>query len=171
MKHAASAVTLAAATGAACLLALACVSRGGPAPDARHLVPLRDTWKAPPRGKLASPAGYPWSRCRVKVPASWQGKALELFVEPVDAARAVYFNGVQVGAAGTFPPRYRSGLAEPARHRVPKRLVRPREHNVVAVRAYYYDGRSNFTLPPPVPLCDKEAARPHGPWPARPPGH
>src|SRR5262245_4147678 len=133
-----------------------------------HLVPIPDTWKNPPSGKLASPDGFSWYRCLVKVPASWKEKDVDLFVEPVDDARAIYFTGTQVGSAGTFPPRYRSGLAEPARHRVPRKLVRPGEYNLVAVRVYYYDGRSNFSIAAPVLLCEKEAVRLEGKWQARP---
>ena len=85
---------------AACMLALL-----GAAPkaskDSWHLVPIPDTWKVPPSGKLASSDGFAWYRCLVKIPASWKDRDLDLFVEPVDDARAVYFNGVQVGAAGT----------------------------------------------------------------------
>src|SRR6266550_444116 len=95
------------ATGAAFLLTLAFAAPpAGLGKDPWHLVPIPDTWKNPPAGKLASPDGFAWYRCLVKVAASWKGKDLDLFVEPVDDARAVYFNGVQVGAAGTFPPRY-----------------------------------------------------------------
>src|SRR5262245_17333278 len=95
-------------------------------------VAVPDIWKNPPTGKLASRDGYSWYRCLVQVPTSWEGKQVELFVEPVDDARAVYVNGDLVGTAGTFPPRYRSGLAEPSRHRVPKKLVRFGAWNIVA---------------------------------------
>src|SRR5205823_5666007 len=131
-----------------------------------HLVSIPDTWKVPPAGKLASPDGFAWYRCLVKVPASWKDKDLDLFVEPVDDARAVYFNGVQVGAAGTFPPRYRSGLGEPARHKVANKHVRAGSWNLIAVRVYYSDGRSNFGVAAPVVLCDKEAIRLEGKWQA-----
>jgi putative membrane-bound dehydrogenase-like protein len=133
-----------------------------------HLISIPDTWKNPPAGKLASRDGYSWYRCLVKVPTTWKDKNVDLFVEPVDDARAIYFNGTQVGAAGTFPPRYRSGLGEPARHRLPQKDIRFGGWNVVAVRVYYYDGRSNFSVAAPVLLCDKEAIRLEGKWQARP---
>ncbi len=164
-------IRAAALAAVACLLALACVTllTGFSAvPGDWHLVPIPDTWKNPPAGKLASRDGFSWYRCLVKVPASWEGKDVELFVEPVDDARAVYFNGVQVGAAGTFPPRYHSGLGEPSRHRVPSKHIRFGAYNVVAVRVYYYDGRSNFSVAAPVVLCGKEAVRLEGNWQARP---
>ena len=151
---------------AVCLLALLSAAPPRAVKDAWQLVPIPDTWKVPPAGKLASPDGFAWYRCLVKIPASWKGKDLDLFAEPVDDARAVYFNGVQVGAAGTFPPRYRSGLGEPARHKVVKQHVRPGAWNLIAVRVYYSDGRSNFGVAAPVVLCDKEAIRLEGQWQA-----
>src|SRR5262245_16747906 len=88
---------------AAALLFLACVTwttgfplvQKPPIAPVAHLVPIPDTWKNPPSGKLASSDGYSWYRCLVKVPASWKEKPLDLFVEPVDDARAIYVNGVQ----------------------------------------------------------------------------
>src|SRR3954454_674562 len=144
------------------------IGQAAPGKGDWHFVPIHDTWKNPPTGKLASTDGFSWYRCLVKVPATWKDRDAELFVEPFDDARAFYFNGTQVGAAGTFPPRYRSGLAEPARHRVPRKLLRLGEYNLVAVRVYYYDGRSNFSIAAPVLLCDKEAIRLEGKWQARP---
>ncbi len=155
------------ALGCAALFTGATPGQKPAAPRAWHAVPIPDTWKNPPSGKLASPDGHSWYRCLVKVPAAWRDRDVELFVEPVDDARAVYFNGVQVGAAGTFPPRYRSGLGEPARHRVPRRLVRPGAYNLVAVRVYYSDGRSNFSVAAPVLLAGREAIRLEGSWQAR----
>src|SRR5205807_5062472 len=87
-------------TIAGCLLALACVkllTGSAAGPSDWHLIPIPDTWKTPPAGKLASRDGYSWYRCLVKVPAAWEGKNVDLFVEPVDDARAIYFNGTQVG--------------------------------------------------------------------------
>lgn len=124
-------------------------------------------WRRPPSGKLASKDGFAWYRCWVKVPESWKGKNLSLYVEPVDDARAVYFNGTQVGAAGTFPPKFRSGLSEKSQHRVPKNLVKPGELNFIALRVYYKDGRTNFNVAAPVLLNDKEAIRMEGNWEAR----
>ncbi len=142
-----------------------------PAGSLWRLVPIPETWKEPPRvrpaeGPGSGRDGYAWYRCEVAVPASWEGRTLELFVEPVDDARAAYINGVQVGSAGTFPPRYRTGLGESGRYRIPDGLVRAGETNVIAVRAYYNDGRSNFAVAAPS-LFDEEhgeAIRMEGPW-------
>ena len=144
----------------------------GPAPEGTsRLVPIPDTWKEPPRvrpagGSSSGRDGFAWYRAAVVVPDDWEGRSLELFVEPVDDARAAFVNGVQVGAAGTFPPQFRSGLGEPGRHPIPEGLIRPGEPNVVAVRVYYNDGRSNFAVAAPA-LYDPEggeAIKLEGSW-------
>ena len=139
--------------------------------DAWRLVPIPETWKEPPRVRPADDEGsgrdgYAWYRCGVAVPEGWDGAALELFVEPVDDARAAFVNGVQVGAAGTFPPRYRSGLGESGRYEVPEGVVRAGVENVVAVRVYANDGRSNFAVAAPALLASgrSEAIKLEGPW-------
>lgn len=133
-----------------------------------HSVPVPEIWRKPPRGKLTSKDGFAWYRAWVKVPKSWDDKDLSLYVEPVDDARAVYFNGTQIGAAGTFPPRYRSGLNEKSQHRVPKSIVNVGDWNLVALRVYFEDGRTNFNVAAPVLLQGKEAIRLEGNWQARP---
>ncbi len=138
------------------------------------LVPIPESWKsAPPsiEGTGVDPdqAGYAWYRAEVVVPAAWTDRPLHLFVEPVDDARGVFVNGVQVGASGTFPPRYRSGLGEGGRHRLPDGLVRADRPNTIAVRVYYNDGRNNFAVAAPV-LYDAEAGRAirmEGDWQSR----
>ena len=69
-------------------------------------VKVPDVWKNPPAGE----ENLSWYRGFVQPPANWQGEDLELFVEPVDAAHEVWFNGKKVGQAGEFPPFFRSGL-------------------------------------------------------------
>ena len=153
---------------------LALICAGGRPDDAGEPwrpVPIPETWKEPPRVRPADDEGsgrdgYAWYRCGVAVPEGWDGEALELFVEPVDDARAAFVNGVQVGAAGTFPPRYRSGLGESGRYEVPEGVVRAGETNVVAVRVYANDGRSNFAVAAPAMLASgrSEAIKLEGPW-------
>ena len=82
-----------------------------PAPaEGWHLVTVPDAWRKVPSGDLKPIDGYSWYRCLVQVPASWSGADLTLFTEALDDARASYVNGVNVGATGTFPPQFRSGL-------------------------------------------------------------
>ncbi|MCA9114655.1 MAG: c-type cytochrome [Planctomycetaceae bacterium] len=129
-----------------------------------HLVPIPDSWKRQPGGDLATKDGYAWYRCLVKIPAEWEDEKLELLVEPVDDARQAYVNGVQVGASGTFPPQYRSGLGEKGRYRVPEEAVRFGEYNTIAVRTFNSDGRSNFSVAAPTLFIGKSAIRMEGQW-------
>jgi len=105
-------------------------------------VPIPDSWRQSPGRQN----GYYWYRCRVRVPERWRERPLTLYVEPVDDAREVYFNGRLVGAAGTFPPNYRSGLGEPSLHQITEELARFGGLNTVAVRVHYSDGRTNFRV-------------------------
>ncbi|RUL86112.1 PVC-type heme-binding CxxCH protein [Tautonia sociabilis] len=142
-----------------------------PEDEAWREVPIPETWKEPPRirpaeGSSSGRDGFAWYRCAVEVPADWAGEPLALFVEPVDDARAAFVNGVQVGAAGSFPPRFRSGLGEQGRFPIPDGVIRPGEPNVVAVRVYYNDGRSNFAVAAPALYAEgrAEAIKMEGPW-------
>lgn len=161
--------------GLVTLLVIA-VSRSGIADDPApyedwRLVPIPDTWKEPPRVRSSEEEGlgrdgFAWYRASVAIPEDWNGRAIELLVEPVDDARSTFVNGVQVGASGTFPPNYRSGLGETGRDRIPEGLLKPGESNVIAVRVYYNDGRSNFAVAAPT-LYDAEwlqAIKLEGSW-------
>ena len=154
--------------GSAATSAARADEKAGVDADRWHLLPIPESWKKPPSGKLAGRDGLAWYRCVVDVPASWKGRKLELFVEPVDDARAVYVNGGIVGAAGTFPPQYRSGLGEAGRYRVPAEAIRFGKPNVIAVRVYFKDGRTNFSVAAPVLLAGSEAIRMEGQWQYRP---
>ncbi len=130
-----------------------------------HLVPIPDSWKRQPGGELATKDGYAWYRCFVQVPADWKERTVELNVEPVDDARQTFINGRQIGATGTFPPQYRSGLGEPSRFRVPADAIRFGAVNLIAVRTYMDAARENFLVAAPILLADgKQAIRMEGKW-------
>ena len=121
-------------------------------------------WKSPPAAELKKSAGYAWFRCGVKIPSSWAGRPMLLFVEPVDDARQTFVNGQRVGGTGTFPPRYRSGLGESGRFRLPAGALHPGEVNIVAVRVYSSGSRTNFSIAPPTFLAGGEGIRLEGQW-------
>ncbi len=135
-----------------------------------HLVTIPDAWRKVPRGDLKPIDGFSWYRSAVMVPASWKGARLTLVVEALDDARASYINGVKVGATGTFPPRYRSGLGEPGRYGIDADRFRPGELNTIAIRVFQSDPRANFNVAPPVLLHGdlKQAIRMDGRWQYRP---
>lgn len=142
-----------------------------PAPaEGWHLVSIPDTWRKVPRGELAPVDGYSWYRCVVQVPESWKDAELTLFVEALDDARASYVNGTNVGATGTFPPQFRSGLGEKGRYRVDSDLVVAGALNTIAIRVHQNDPRPNFNVAPPVLLNEgaKQAIRMDGDWQYRP---
>lgn len=143
---------------------------GGKASPEWFRVDVPEAWRRMPSGKMAPVNGYSWYRCLVKIPESWDGADLTLFVEAVDDARASYVNGQNVGATGTFPPQFRSGLGEKGRYPVSSELVKAGDFAAIAIRVHQNDPRPNFSVAPPVLLNDdaKEAIRMTGKWQYRP---
>jgi len=119
-----------------------------------------DVWKKPPPGKL----GFGWYRCLIQVPENWRGRDFELFVEPVDDAREFFLNGKKVGAAGSFPPAFRSGLGEASRHPIDRSIVEIGKPNLLSIRVYDSDGRGGFQVAAPVLFAGDEAIRLEGDW-------
>ncbi len=154
------------------VLTLACSSTQAqnPAPAGWTRVAIPDGFRSEPTGELAPIDGYSWYRAVVKIPADWQSAEVVLFVEALDDARAAYVNGTSVGATGTFPPQFRSGLGETGRYEVDNDLLKPGEFNSIALRVYQNDPRPNFSVAPPV-LLNKDrmqAIRMNGQWQYRP---
>ncbi len=139
-------------------------------PDGWHSVTVPDVWRKMPKGDLAPVDGFSWYRALVRVPEDWQGAKLTLFMEALDDARATYVNGTRVGATGTFPPRFRSGLGEQGRYAVAAGLIKAGEFNCIAVRVFQNDPRPNFSVAPPVLLNPdlKQGIRLDGVWHYRP---
>lgn len=135
-----------------------------------HNVTVPDVWRRMPSGNLAPINGDSWYRCLVQVPAEWKDAKLTLFVEALDDARASYVNGTNVGATGTFPPQFRSGLGEKGRYSVPGDLIQFGELNTIAIRVHQNDPRPNFNVAPPVLLNQdtKQAIRMNGRWQYQP---
>ena len=139
-------------------------------PEGWHTVTVPDVWRKMPSGKLTPIEGFSWYRALVRVPADWQGDRLTVFVEALDDARATYVNGTNVGATGTFPPRFRSGLGEKGRYAIRSGLIEAGEFNSIAIRVFQNDPRPNFSVAPPVLLNadKKQAIRLDGTWHYRP---
>ena len=133
----------------ACLLSISCVAPIACAADWKTLS-VPDAWRSVPGGDLAPLNGYSWYRALVKVPTAWDGQQLTLFLEALDDARSAYVGGQPVGATGTFPPQFRSGLGERGRYVVDPSLVKGGNFLTVAIRVYQNDPRPNFSVAPPV---------------------
>ena len=144
-------------------------SRPAPA-EGWHLVTIPDAWRKMPRGNLAPIDGYSWYRCLVQVPESWKGADLTLYSEAVDDARASYVNGVNVGATGTFPPQFRSGLGEKGKYNVDADLIKFGRLNTIGIRVYQDNPRPNFSVAPPILMNEsaKQAIRMDGDWQYQP---
>ncbi|MEZ6031842.1 MAG: c-type cytochrome [Planctomycetaceae bacterium] len=129
-----------------------------------------DAWRSVPGGELAPIDGYSWYRAMVRVPAEWDGEELTLFLEALDDARSAWVGGRPVGATGTFPPQFRSGLGERGRYSVDPSLVKGGGFLTVAIRVYQSDPRPNFSVAPPVLMnaARKQAMRLEGVWQYRP---
>ncbi len=129
-----------------------------------------DAWRSVPTGELAPINGYSWYRVLVKVPKEWDGQPLTLFSEALDDARSAYVGGQPVGATGTFPPQFRSGLGEKGRYAVDASLIKAGEFNTIAIRVYQNDPRPNFSVAPPVLMNEAamQAFRLEGVWQYRP---
>jgi putative heme-binding domain-containing protein len=135
-----------------------------------HTLTVPDAWRSVPTGDKAPINGYSWYRVLVRIPKEWDGQSLTLFLEALDDARSAYVGGQRVGATGTFPPQFRSGLGERGRYVVDPSLVKGGEYVTVAIRVYQNDPRPNFSVAPPVLMneASKQAVRLEGVWQYRP---
>lgn len=140
--------------------------------QAPHWVTLDipQAWRSVPQGELSPQNGYSWYRALVHIPESWRGDALTLYVEALDDARMVMFAGSPVGAVGTFPPQFRSGLGERGVFTVAAEKTAERRFCVLAVRVFQSDPRPNFSVAPVVVMnpARGEAIRLEGKWQYRP---
>ncbi len=127
-------------------------------------------WRSVPQGELSPQNGYSWYRALVFLPEAWQGDTLTLYVEALDDARMVMFAGGPVGAVGTFPPQFRSGLGERGVFTVSAEVTSERRFCVVAARVFQSDPRPNFSVAPVVVMnpAKGEAIRLEGKWQYRP---
>lgn len=129
--------------------------------QAWQLQPIPAAWKTAWGGPEEI---YQWFRCLVVIPETWKEQPIEIFVEAVDDAREVYFNGQTVGHVGTFPPDYRSGLGAALRFPVDSKLVLFGEQNIIALRVYHNQNRGGFNVAAPVLFCGSNAIRMKGQW-------
>jgi putative membrane-bound dehydrogenase-like protein len=121
-------------------------------------------WKNPPGSIYSDGQGVAWFRCRFTAPESWRNQPLQLWAEAADDARQYYLNGHLLGGAGDFPPAYRSGLGGPESFDVPADALRAGADNVLAVRMYLRESRTNFNVAAPVILAGDQAIQLKGEW-------
>jgi putative membrane-bound dehydrogenase-like protein len=132
-----------------------------------HSLPVPGTWQNSAVGDfrkaLTKYDGFAWYRCNLNLPGSWKGKDLVLSVEKIDNAHEVYLNGIKVGGAGSFPPKYTSGLSTPKKYQIPKKLVKPGQ-NLLAIRVYDHEGQGGFKGAAPTIIAGNKAINLNGIW-------
>ncbi len=152
-----------------CVLGIA-VRAADPTPTAAeyktawHKLTVPGTWDDQSNGVLAKFDGIAWYRAEAKIPAEWQATQVTLATEQIDNAHEAYFNGVKLGGAGAFPPKYESGLKELKKYVVPSEHIRYGEANVVAIRIYDHDGKGGFKGAAPSLSAGGQTIRMEGKW-------
>ncbi len=79
---------------------------------------------------------YGWYRKSVFIPKEWKGATLELPLGKIDDCDVAYFNGVEIGRTGVFPPKFAGEWSKPRRYEVDPKRVKWGAENVIAVRVY-----------------------------------
>ncbi len=125
-------------------------------------------WERQAGGKFAQLDGFAWYRCFVRVPQSWAGEALTLYLGRIDDCDETFFNGRRVGATGRMPPKYRTQWGRERRYTVPAELVRAGKYNLIAVRVYDGGGSGGFSGPAPTLYCKRGTIPLDGQWQFRP---
>jgi len=137
-------------------------------PSAWKPVQVPEIWRTSSPASLGNNLGFGWYRCLVDIPTDWKGKTLQLYLESIDDAREVYFNGVKIAALGVFPPKYRSGLGSDERYPIKPQLVLPGQANVLAIRVYFNLGRARFNVAAPLLVNQQQAISTAGIWQYQP---
>lgn len=132
--------------------------------SAWHKLTVPGTWDDQSNGVLAKFDGIAWYRAEAKIPAEWQATQVTLVTEQIDNAHESYFNGVKLGGAGAFPPKYESGLKELKKYVVPAEHIRYGEANVIAIRIYDHDGKGGFKGAAPSVSAGGQTIRMEGKW-------
>jgi AraC-like DNA-binding protein len=89
------------------------------------------------RPKLGK-SGVHWVRKKIFIDENRQKKDLGLILGTISHADVTFFNGVKIGATGSFPDDVHSMWNFPRHYLIPHQLVRFGSENVIAVRIYSY---------------------------------
>ncbi len=118
------------------------------------------TWDDTSLGRLAKFDGFAWYRCWAKIPANWPAEA-QFALEQLDDAGEIYLDGQRLGAVGTLPPNYTSGLGPEKTFPV---KLKPGTSHFVAIRVYDHGGRGGFKGRAPELRAHGQALRLDGDW-------
>lgn len=118
------------------------------------------TWDDTSLGRLAKFDGFAWYRCWAKIPADWPAEA-QFALEQLDDAGEIYLDGQRIGAVGTLPPNYTSGLGP---EKIFAAKVTPGASVFVAIRVFDHGGRGGFKGRAPELRANGQALRLDGEW-------
>jgi hypothetical protein len=80
--------------------------------------------------------GFAWYRRTVEIPSSYVNRNLTLELGYIDDVDEVFFNGVKIGQAGSFPPYYSTAYNAQRLYEIPLNIVNYEKSNTIAVRVY-----------------------------------
>ncbi|NQT84669.1 alpha/beta fold hydrolase [bacterium] len=100
---------------------------------------------------LAGYDGYAWYRLQVRVSEALKQdrdfrvyRTLILNLGLIDDVDETWFNGKRIGGTGSFPDAYSGAWMTPRTYRIPARLIRWDQDNVLSVRVYDGGGPGGF---------------------------
>jgi beta-galactosidase len=99
-----------------------------------QIVKLPSTWEE--HSNYTQDNVYGWYRCELTIPADLKGKDIFINVGKIDDADETYFNGVEVGGMGSFPPNYVSAWDIFRYYKVPHEIIHYGGKNSIAVRVF-----------------------------------
>ena len=119
-------------------------------------------------GPVEADGNFRWYRCRVSVPADWEGSRLLLEAGRVSEVDEAYFNGERIGASGSMPPLFSLPASRVRRPYViePDR-IRFGESNLIAWRIYHRGGGGAIVEGPVRLSRPEDAIDLSGAWLAR----
>ena len=79
---------------------------------------------------------FGWYRRELTVPVELKGKDIFINVGKIDDADETYFNGIKVGAMGSFPPNYITAWDLFRYYKVPHDIIHYGDKNSIAVRVF-----------------------------------
>ena len=114
--------------------------------------------------KPAPPENHSVYRSWATIPAQWQDRRIDIFVECGDDAREVLINGHAVAQLGNFPPEYRSGLGKNGRFEIDHEFIEFGQPNRIEIRLYRRRGRTNLNIAAPAIFAEQFAIHLKGVW-------
>ena len=127
-------------------------------------VPVPGAWEESGVSLFKELDGFAWYRVRVHVPSSWSEDGAELVIPDIEDCDETYWNGVRIGATGSFPPRFVTGAGLERRYAIAQALLLPGEQNLVAVRVYDESGPGGITGAAPALVRGEERLSLEGEW-------